>query len=113
MGMSVLPSWLRNDRIGRFEMANGGTLFLDEIGDISIKPVFFDEVYYCQACGEHVERCQHGVDSSEKISGTLARSQLQQGLMLPDWYIREPISALILEELKNGNEVFVAYCPRQ
>ena len=70
--------------------------------------MFFDEVYYCQACGDHVERCQHGRDSSEKISGTLARSQLQKGKMLPDWYIRKPISALILEELKNGNEVFVA-----
>src|ERR1043165_3862641 len=26
----------REDRIGRFEMANGGTLFLDEIGNISL-----------------------------------------------------------------------------
>src|SRR5438093_9227139 len=26
----------REDRMGRFEMANGGTLFLDEIGNISL-----------------------------------------------------------------------------
>src|SRR5438477_8701814 len=27
----------REDRVGRFEMANGGTLFLDEIGNISLR----------------------------------------------------------------------------
>jgi len=30
----------REDRIGRFEMANGGTLFLDEIGNISLHQLY-------------------------------------------------------------------------
>ena len=94
--------------VGDFYHPDASKQMFEEIGDIAIKPVFFDEVYYCQSCGDYVEHCQHGQDSSERISGTLARTQLQQGNMLPDWYLREPISALILEELKNGNEVFIA-----
>ena len=93
--------------VGNFYQPDASQRMFDEFGDISITPVFFKEVYYCQACGNHVEKCQHGSNSSKSISGTSARERLRQGLTVPDWYIREPISNLILDELKNGQEVFV------
>ena len=80
---------------------------LDEVGGIGIEPVLFDEVYHCEECGEHVEHCQHGLEHSRKISGTAARNALKRGEPLPDWHMREPLSQLILEEMRRGGDVFV------
>lgn len=77
-----------------------------ELGDIGIQPVFFDEIYYCDRCEVHVESCQHGTDYRKIISGTRIRETLSQGQLLPQWCLREPVSQLILEKLKNGSEVF-------
>ncbi len=92
--------------VGDFYHPDASKQLFEEIGDLSIKPVYFNEVYYCQACGSHVERCKHNRDSSEQISGTWGRNLLKQGQMPPDWYMREPVSALNLEALQNGSEVF-------
>jgi ATP sulfurylase len=92
--------------VGNFYHPDASKRLFDEIGDISIQPVFFDEVYYCQACETHVERCQHGRESSQSISGTWARTLLSEGKTPPEWYMRGEISALIQEALRNGNEVF-------
>ena len=81
---------------------------LDEVGGIGIEPVIFDEVYHCEQCGEHIESCRHGLEYARKISGTAARDALMRGEPLPDWHMREPLSRLILEEIRNGGDVFVA-----
>ena len=36
-----------------------------------------------------------------------ARHALVGGELLPDWYMREPLSRLILEEMRKGGDVFV------
>ena len=92
--------------VGNFYHPDASKRLFDEIGDISIQPVFFDEVYYCQACETHVEGCKHGRESSQSISGTWARTLLSEGKTPPEWYMRGEISALIQEALRNGNEVF-------
>jgi ATP sulfurylase len=94
--------------VGDFYPADASQRLFDELGDMVIQPIFFDEVYYCQKCMTHVEQCGHGRDYSQKISGTLAREMLSQGQSLPEWYMRPSVSSLILEELKNGGEVFTA-----
>lgn len=94
--------------VGNFYHPDASKRLFDEVGDVSIQPVFFDEVYYCEGCRSHVERCQHGRELGQQISGTLARTLLKQGKMPPPWYMREPVSALILEHLRNRNEVFAA-----
>ena len=80
----------------------------DELGDMLIQPAFFNEVYYCRKCMTHVESCEHGLKHSQHISGTQARMALREGKVLPEWYMREPVSRLILEEIMNGGEVFAA-----
>lgn len=80
-------------------------LFL-ELGDIPIQPIFFGEIYYCQKCLTYVEGCQHGQKFSQKISGTQARKWLTQGEVPPDWYMRESVTQIILEELRKGGPVF-------
>jgi len=92
--------------VGNFYSPNESQRLFDNLGDISIKPVFFGEVYYCERCDSHVESCAHGSDFKRSISGTETREALSQGKMLPEWHIREPVSRLILEELKNGTVVF-------
>jgi ATP sulfurylase len=55
----------------------------------------------------YTSKCEHGKEFNQKISGTQARETLRQGKILPEWFMRESVSRLILEELKNGSEVFV------
>ena len=78
----------------------------EDLGDIGITPVFFDEVYYCERCGEHVEKCAHGTEFKRSISGTATRKALIQGKRLPEWHMRESVSRLILNELELGATVF-------
>ena len=93
--------------VGDYYPPDASQRLLDVVGDIGMEPVTFDDVYYCARCRSQVERCQHGRAHSRTISGTDARQALMKGETLPDWYMREPISRLILEELRNGGEVFV------
>jgi pyruvate kinase len=79
----------------------------EQMGDLGVHPIFFDEVYYCGDCAEHVESCVHGMEHAQRISGTRVRELLKQGEMPPDWCIRESVSTAILERLARGTEVFV------
>ena len=93
---------------GDFYTPQASQRLFAELGGLKVQPVFFDEVYYCRSCESHVERCEHGQTNSLSISGTEARRLFSQGQMPPDWHMREPISRMILEELRNGSEVFSA-----
>jgi len=93
--------------VGDFYSSDASARLFAEIGDIDIQPIFFDEVFYCPSCDAHVERCGHESVSSQQISGTQLRQLLRQGVALPEWFMREPISRLIIDGIKNGNKVFV------
>jgi len=92
--------------VGNFYSPIESQRLFDNLGDIGIKPVFFDEVYYCERCGFHVESCTHGTEFKRSISGTETRKALTQGQILPEWHMREPVSRLILEEIELGTPVF-------
>ena len=47
------------------------------------------------------------IQNSFDISGTAARHIFQSGNVPPNWFMRPEISNLVLEEIKNGTEVFV------
>jgi len=92
--------------VGDFYPPDASQRLFEEMGDIGIKPVFFEEVYYCQQCKIHVQRCDHGSEYIQRISGSRAREIFCQGEAPPDWYMREQVSRLILDELHRGVEVF-------
>ena len=92
--------------VGDFYPPDASQRLFEEMGDIGIKPVFFEEVYYCQQCKIHVQRCDHGSEYIQRISGSRAREIFCQGEAPPDWYMREQVSRLILDELNRGVEVF-------
>ena len=79
----------------------------DQLGDIGIKPIFFDTVYYCNQCKSYVESCQHSKEDHLHISGTEARNMFLSGAQPPEWFLRDKISTMISERIKKGEEVFV------
>lgn len=95
--------------VGRFYPPEESRRFCESLaGDVGVQFIFSEEVYYCWRCQRHVERCEHGQQFSQQISGTQARGTLKHGGTLPDWFMRESVSRLILDELGRGREVFVA-----
>ena len=92
--------------LGSFYPKDGAKRLFDELGDIEIKLIFFDEVYYCIKCKKYVEKCTHGLNNNSQISGSEVRDKLKKGLALPDWFIRESVLKQINDATKNGHHVF-------
>ncbi len=93
--------------VGSFYPPDGAARLAEKLGNLGIEPVFFNEVYYCEACGTHREQCAHGADGAARISGTKSREMLSKGELPPSWYMRDEVSRLILDEIRSGMEVFV------
>ena len=49
----------------------------------------------------------HSENEKVRISGTEARGIFERGELPPSWFIRPEISQMILEAMKNGEQVFV------
>ncbi len=78
--------------------------------DLGIVPVIFDKVFYSDIEKKYFnenEIINHPEDKKMHISGTQAREMLEKGISPPDWFMRQEISEMILQKLKNGEEVFV------
>ncbi|MFC1643986.1 sulfate adenylyltransferase [Candidatus Omnitrophota bacterium] len=93
--------------VGKYYRSYDAHRMFDSLGDIGIAPVFFDEVHYCSCCCAYVDRCKHGDGNILKISGSEGRSMLQSEKRPPDWFMRDDISDLVINEIREGKEVFV------
>jgi pyruvate kinase len=82
----------------------------DRFPDIEIKIVKFNEVFYSKKLNEYVQETtesQH--DDSDKldfISGSQARTMFLNGESPPAWFMRPEISAIVLDALNDGEQVF-------
>ncbi len=90
--------------VGNFYSLDANRRMFDELPDLGIQPVFFDAVGYDPEQGTYVE----GGNSNHlnPISGTVARETLKRGERLPDWYMRDIVQDMILEEIKADRPVF-------
>ena len=77
------------------------------LGDIGITPIFFNNVYFSKQSNSYVEAHGDHTHDALSISGTKARELLRSGECPPDWFMREEISKIILDEIAVGKEVFV------
>ena len=93
--------------VGDYYGPNESRDLFESLDDIGIIPIFFDEVRYCSLCKKYVDQCEHNDEYIFDISGTEARHMFQSGNVPPEWFMRPEISNLVLEEIKNGSEVFV------
>jgi len=82
-------------------------LFKD-IGNIGIEAIFFNAIHFCKACNRHVDRCDHDNDNLLYISGTEGREMLQAEKHPPEWFMREDISSLIINEIKKREDIFIS-----
>lgn len=95
--------------VGNFYSPDASRQFVESLGsELGIQTLFSPEVTYCSACDAHVSGCEHADRFVQRISGTEAREALRRGEVLPDWFMRESVSQLILADLRAGKEVFVA-----
>lgn len=75
--------------------------------DINIVPVFFDEVGYSTKLERYITINEAEKDHFVNISGTEIRNMLSKKVVPPDWCMHPEISHIIIEQLSNGEEVFV------
>ena len=80
-------------------------------GDIEIVPVRFDKVFYSRIERRYMHEAEdngaHKDEDKLHMSGTQARKLLLAGKIPPRWFMRPEISKLIVEMIKNGEDVFV------
>jgi len=93
--------------VSGFYAPDGARRLFSQLGDIGIRPVFFDEVYYCKSCGGHTQRCVHPPEHALRISGTQGRMILQEQKAPPAWFMREAVSEYLLRQIRQGREVFL------
>ncbi len=86
------------------------TEIINQFKDLGIEIIQFNEVYYSKSKQKHIEDNNNGTVSEEDkmfISGTEARQLLRDYKSPPTWFMRPEISRLIIDSIKNNEEVFV------
>ena len=90
--------------VGDFYPADANQKMFETLGDIGVTPVFFNSIGYNPATGQYQEE-ESGVDL-KSISGSQAREKLRSSQRLPDWFIRDIVQDMIMEDLANGKSLF-------
>ena len=97
--------------VGNYYAPDASHRIFDQFPEIGIKAVKFGEIFYSKTARQYVHQngddAAHAENDKLAISASQAREMLQRGKMLPSWFMRPEISKLILEAVKNGEQVFV------
>ena len=95
--------------VGNFYHPKASHNIFERFPDLGIIPVRFDKVFYSQKLEEHVHESdgEHPEDDQFHVSGTQARKMFLEGKQPPEWFMRPEISQMIIDAVKNGEEVFV------
>jgi ATP sulfurylase len=82
----------------------------DHFPDLDIKIVKFNEIFYSKRLNHYVhENGKPLGDENDRlslISGSQARAMFLRGERPPSWFMRPEISNIVLEAVKNGEQVF-------
>ena len=94
--------------VGDFYGKYDSQKIFDKLGNIGIEILKFHAPFYCKVCKQYVTEhtCAHDEDRID-ISGTKIREMLKNKIPLPEEVMRPEITAMIIEAIKNGEEVFV------
>jgi ATP sulfurylase len=90
--------------VGDFYGTDANRRLFDALPEIGVTPVFFD------AIGYDPEKQRYGELSANNrhisISGTQVRDRLRRGERLPDWFMRDVVQDVLLEEIAAKRPVF-------
>lgn len=96
--------------VGNFYHPKAAQNIFDRFPELGIIPIRFDAIFYSKEKQEHVherDENNHSAEDRLDISGTQARKMFEQGELPPAWFMRPEISKMIVDAIKNGEEVFV------
>jgi sulfate adenylyltransferase len=95
--------------VGSFYDTREAHEIFSKFPELDIKPVFFDEVAYCERCGRHVQAkdCPHERGSRKSISGTKLREMIEGGETPPEWFMRPEIARTLFDMKLKGMKLFV------
>jgi pyruvate kinase len=89
--------------VGDFYAPDANRKLFETLGDIGIKPVFFDAIGYNSKTDAYEVDQSHPL---KMISGTEVRETLRDDKHLPDWFMRDIVQEVLLEEMRSGNPLF-------
>jgi len=96
--------------VGDFYDPYASQKIFDEFPDLGIRIVKFNEIFYSKSLNQYVqENGNFDFDNSDKISlisGTQAREMFLRGERPPSWFMRPEIADIVLDAVKNGEQVF-------
>jgi pyruvate kinase len=98
--------------VGNFYKPDDSHKIFDKFNpkDLGIIPIKFGNVFYSKTQKSYLHEPDypnHSPDKKMNISGTQARNLLKLGKAPPKWFMRPEISSLILDQINNGERVFV------
>ena len=94
--------------VADFYSSDQSQKLFDTVGDIGITPVFFNTYHYCNKCKKYVDQCEHNSNELLTISGTQGREMISIKIQPPEWFMRKPISDMLINEIKMKKSVFVS-----
>jgi len=90
--------------VGNYYNPEDSQKYFDKMDDLVIEPVFFDEIGY-----DVIKRKYFNINGSKNIKSidaTSYRKSLLKFKKVPNWYVRDSVQDMLINKLKNGEEVF-------